>query len=260
MYKLICLLGLFCLSSSNSYAFDYFHSGIDYWNKGEAKNPVSETPNTEPANQEKNKSPSEEKKGPSSFDWNKQLDPKNEEFFKEGSHTPPAAVMELMRNPSDKNIKNWFALVEKKNKLAKRMQERVAEYLKQNQSKFKPKEVQIANENLNSLPHLDPNVKRFRFRMYFESSCPHCKRMMTTMQELQDRGYYVELRQVDNNKEIRKALPFPVVQASKEELKSKKIDAWPVLLVGDLKKKVVYRLNGYQSTQAVLNSIRSQSN
>jgi len=70
-------------------------------------------------------------------------------------------------------------------------------------------------------------------------------------------GYFVELKQIDSNPEIRRSLPFPVTQASKEELESKKINSWPVLFVGDLKKKVVYRLNGYRSTSEVISAIQS---
>ena len=236
----ICFLGLF-LFSVKAFAFDYFDSDIDYW-KQKQKEKVNKT------------------KAKPTFNWKKQLDQKNDSFFKEGSHTPPAAIMELMRDPSDKNIKNWFALIEKKNKLASRLHNKIAEYLKKNQSKLKPEEIKITKSNLESLPTLDPNHDRFRFRLYFESSCSHCKRMMGTMQKLQDRGYYVEIMQIDDNKKIRKALPFPVVQATKKELADKKINAWPVLLIGDLKKKVVYRLNGYQSMQSVLNSFSKIKN
>ena len=48
------------------------------------------------------------------FQWKKYLDPKNEEFFKEGDYTPPAPFIEIARNPTDANIRNWFKYLETK--------------------------------------------------------------------------------------------------------------------------------------------------
>lgn len=242
------------LNSGHVYAFDFFDSDIDYWN--ESKRIHQSTPHTAKKTPIKNENESEENKK-SSFDWKKQLNPKNDEFFKEGDYTPPAAFMELARNPSDKNIKNWFSLVEKKNLLSQRLGQRIAEYVRKNK-KLKPDEEVNLKNTKKELPRSNDDYKRFRFRMYFESSCPHCKRMFQTMKELQEMGYFVELKQIDDNQKVRRMLPFSVTRASKEELKNKKINSWPVLFVGDLKKKVVYRLNGYRSTTDVISAIQSR--
>lgn len=234
-------------------AFDYFNSDINYWGKESKRtNPI--------VTEEKFKPPEVEKKDSSSpieFDWKKQLDPKNEVFFKEGDYTPPAAFMELARNPSDENIKNWFKLIERKNELSSRLSQRMKEFLKKNQ-KLASEEKAILAESVKALPKTQDDYSRFRFRMYFESSCPHCKRMMETLKELQELGYYVEIKQVDQNPKVAKALPFPVTPASPQELKEKEITSWPVLFVGDLEKKVTYRLNGYRSTQEVLSAIQNR--
>ena len=247
------ILVFILLLSGRLMAFDYFNSNIDYWGK--------EIKKTTPlVTEEKSELPEVEKKDsstPIGFDWKKQLDPKNEEFFKEGDYTPPVAFMELARNPTDENIKNWYKLIEKKNELSSRLSQRMQEFLKKNQ-KLAPEEKAILAESVNRLPVAQADYSKFRFRMYFESSCPHCKRMLKTLQELQELGYYVEIRQVDQNPKVAKALPFPVTLASPQELKEKEITSWPVLFAGDLKKKVTYRLNGYRSTQEVLSVIQNR--
>ena len=243
---------LLCLPTAKALAFDYFNSDIDYWNKKEKKikMPIS------PAIKGDAKS-GKLKNNESKFSWEKTLNPKNDEFFKEGNHIPPAAFMEMARSPTDQNLKNWFKLVKKKNKISARLHKRMSEYLRKDK-KLKPIEKNILVQNIQKLPKSNADYSRFRFRMYFESSCPHCKRMMTTMKDLRDMGYFVELRQIDKNPRPSQNLPFPVTFASKEELKEKNINAWPVLFVGDLKKKVVYRVNGFKTTEQILTIIRTK--
>lgn len=251
MKPILSAIALSLFIAGNVRAFDYFHSKIDYWGNPkkkettavveekvmEEKKPIAESP-------------------PSSFDWKKQLDPKNDEFFKEGDHTPPAAFMELARNPTDQNITNWFKLMEKKNELSTRLSQRIQQYLSKT-TKLAPQERQVMAEAAKNFEAKEVDYKRFRFRMYFESSCPHCKSMMETMKELQDSGFYVEIRQIDQNPKVAMPLPFPVELATPQELKEKEITSWPVLFIGDLQKKVTYRLNGYRSTQEVLSVIQS---
>lgn len=252
MSSVLSAFVLILIFSGNVLAFDYFGSKINYWEdskkkeapvvvqekeKPEEKKPIAESP-------------------PSGFDWKKQLDPKHDEFFKEGDYTPPAAFMELARNPTDQNITNWFKLVEKKNEIQSRLSQRIQQYLSTN-SKLVPQERQVMLEAKNTLAVTNVDYSRYRFRMYFESSCPHCKHMMETLKELQDSGFYIEIRQIDQNPKVAQTLPFPVEQATPQELKEKEITSWPVLFVGDLKKKVTYRINGYRSTQEVLSAIQA---
>jgi len=245
---LLFMLAIF-ISHSSSFAFDYFESNIDYWNKSDKevnkKSPTKESKTVPMLPQQ-------------SFDWNKYLDPKNDEFFKEGDHTPPAPLMELARNPTDENIKKWFKLIEMKNDLTSRLQERLQEYVVKNKGSLKAEETNIISKASHDLPQTHVDHKRFKFRMYFESSCPHCKRMMKTMEDLRGEGFYVELVQIDTNIEVRKSLSFPVTHATKKELEEKKINAWPVLFIADLKKNLVYRLNGYQSTFNVLSALSTK--
>ena len=185
------------------------------------------------------------------------MDPKNDEFFKEGDHTPPAPFMELARNPTDENIKRWFALIEMKNQMMERLHVSMANYVQQNQSKLNTEEKDLITQNIQKISPQNIDVKRFRFRLYFESSCPHCHHMMGTMKELQDLGYYGELRQVDKNRPTF-PLPFASSQATPEELKAREITSWPVLFIADTGKKLIYRVNGYQSTEQVLQILASK--
>lgn len=240
---------LLILLSGRLMAFDFFQKKIDYWDTGNKKKPK--------VTKVQEKAPKQEEKKEASFNWEKQLDPKSDDFFKEGDYSPPTAFMELARNPSDQNIKNWFKLIEKKNELSTRLSNRIQEFLKKNQ-KLQPEEKAYLIEAKQAIPKSTEDSTRYRFRMYFESSCPHCKRMMTTLKELQELGYYVEVRQIDHNPKVAENIPFPLEYAKPQELKEKQINSWPVLFVGDLSKKVTYRLNGYHPTAEVLTAIKNR--
>ena len=131
----------------------------------------------------------------------------------------------------------------------------MSDYLKKT-NQLNPMEKEFINEQVkrqkDKIDTRSTDPKRFRFRMYFESSCPHCQKMMDELITLQDMGFYVELRQIDGNKEYARGLPFIVHRASKSEIKEKKIDAWPVLFIGDQEKKVVYRINGFHKAEDIL--------
>ena len=258
--RIAFLLGLIPASSWAS-DFQFFGKGIDYWHLGtpdpkiEAVAPVKGAPSawlTDAAAGDKTKGGA---LSGGAFPWHQYLDPKNKEFFKEGDYTPPEPFMELVRNPSDYNLKMWFDYIEKKNELSGRLQTRIQEYVAQKQSSVPSDERDKVLARANVLPKAAPNIKRYRFRMYFDSHCPHCKRMFGTLTDLQLHGYFVEARQVDGGSGDLRGIPFPIERASPTELKDKAIQSVPVLLVGDLTRKVVYRINGYQTIQQVLNAL-----
>jgi thiol-disulfide isomerase/thioredoxin len=238
--------------SAHANDFSFFGSGIDYWNdqKKEEKSPPA-------ASAEKK---SEEAATPNKkFDWKAHLDPNNKEFFREGEYTPPEPFMELVRNPTDENIKNWFAMIEKKNELSSRMMDRIQEYVAKNSAKLEPQSKAILVNAKESLQKSPPEASRYRFRFYFDSQCPHCKRMFETVADLQSRGFYVEAFQVDNADVALPGMTVAVTKASKADLDKHKITSVPLLLIGDLQKKLVYRLSGYQSTDSVFESINAQT-
>jgi thiol-disulfide isomerase/thioredoxin len=238
--------------SSNSYAFEYFDREIDYWK--EAKPPPLEPKKEEvklPQVKE-NQPPKNER-----FDWAKYKDPNNPEFFKEGDHTPPEPFMELARDPSDENIRQWFALIESKNELMGNLSKRMMEFSAKHQSSLNTEERGLIAQKESRLQVSAVDYKRFRFRLYFDSVCPHCKDMMGTMVQLQEQGFYVEVKQIDKKRPDYQ-VPFPIAPATPEELKEKKISAWPVLFVADTQKKLVYRINGYLSSHDVLKTLASR--
>lgn len=158
--------------------------------------------------------------------------------------------MELARNPSDKNISNWIAYNKKKNALNQRLQLRMREYLIQT-NQLTPKVAEVVKSR--SFPKesvFDPS--RYRVRMYFDSKCPHCKRMFQTLASLQRKGIFVEALQTDNIKVNKSSFPIPVRKASKSEIKKHNITAVPFTLIADLKKKVLYPpIKGFQSVESM---------
>jgi glutaredoxin len=252
---LAVLLGicLWSLASAQADEVQYFNHGIDFWHDSvpdpKAK-PAGVSPPPSPSvlgkqTPTQDAAAGDQTKGGSlsggAFPWHQYLDPKNKEFFKEGDYTPPEPFMEIVRNPTDANLKMWFDYISKKNELSSRLEARMQEYLAKNGPAIPAQEKERVATQLAHLPKTAPNAKRFRFRLYFDSHCPHCKRMLGTMADLQTRGYFVEARQVDKDTRDLAGIAIPVEQAQAAEMKEKEIQSVPVLLVGDLAKKVVYR-------------------
>ena len=158
--------------------------------------------------------------------------------------------MELARNPTDNNIKNWIAYNNLKSSLNKKLQRRMKEYLSKN-SEYNPLVLQVLNKKTKKQKTLfDPS--RFRVRMYFDSKCIHCKRMFNTLLELQSRGVYVEAFQIDDGVFKKSQFPLPIQRATKFEIKKHNIETVPFTLIADLKKKVLYpAIRGFQSVDGI---------
>lgn len=237
--------------------FRYFSDPeIDFWGRREAPTKIPASPPSA------KQPPSPPTKG---FAWDKYLSPAHDDFFREGDYTPPAPFVEIARNPTDENIERWYRYIELKNDVLKRLQTRLGEFAQKNPDKVGALPAPFANgladdpetmarmaARVPKLVSVTPDAKRFRLRMYFDSHCPHCERMMGTLSELAARGYFVELRQVDKDRSTRSRIPFPVADATPEELKTYGVEAVPVLLVGDLKNKSFFKMQGYQTVPAVL--------
>jgi hypothetical protein len=242
---------LTCAALGQERSFSYFGSSeLDYWNNGKTA-PVEAPRATITSSDTKD-----------AFSWKKYLDPRNKEFFREGDYTPPEPFMEIVRNPSDENLKLWFQYIEKKNDLSARLQTRMAEYLRGAQSGSLPAEAKtdleqraqkVASQSKSLL-----DTKRFRFRMYFDSTCPHCRRMFDTLGELARLGFFVEARQIDTGPLTGFRVTVPVERATAPELKARSISSVPLLLAGDLERKVVLKMTGYKSPNEVIQAIRAQ--
>ena len=255
---LLSIMGL----ASVTYAGDmqFFQGSIDYWGKDSKPNVETDPPKTaksDEASATTNKPKREDtantnpqEKG--NFEWNKYMDPNNKEFFREGDYTPPEPFMELVRNPTDDNIRMWFAYMDRKNELASRLSKRMEEYAASNSAAIpkeaKEKIVKVAK----NIPTPADDFERFRFRMYFDSQCPHCRHMFETLNDLQDRGYFVEARQVDKGPLDQIKSHVAIVPATSAELAQYNVTAVPLLLVGDLKQKKVYRQSGFMTPEQIL--------
>lgn len=229
----------------------YFDSKIDFW--GEKKSTIKS-----PLIVEKTESPEGGK-----FPWKTYLDPKNKEFFKEGDYTPPEPFMEIARNPTDENIKNWFAFMKAKNDLARRLDERVREYMtKTGQAPIamaeSPPPSPARKAPVVAQGPLDP--ARFKVRMYFESTCPHCRRMFGVLKRLQDEGVEVHALQIDRGPVPADEKIVPLGLATTEEVKKHEINGVPFLVIADTKRKALLPpIQGYHDFEDVVQLLKSAS-
>jgi len=74
--------------------------------------------------------------------------------------------MELVRNPSDDNMKMWFSYVDKKNELAAKLQERMTEYLSSHGAAVPPEQKKVTVALKTSNEPIDH--KRYRLRNVFQ--------------------------------------------------------------------------------------------
>ena len=251
---LILLYVLFPVSSFAE-SLQYFDKKIDFWSEKES-NDLAVVPSALPAsNTEKD----------DKFPWKTYLDPKNEEFFKEGDYTPPKPFMEVARDPSEQNIKNWFEFMQKKNELAKQLEVKMQEYLVKNGSQGASPSIPVDFKTLpksaslnQSTVRVDPT--RFHFRMYFESTCPHCRRMFSVLKRFKDEGFTVEALQVDDGPVSPDEKIVPIGKANLAELKKNGGKAVPFLMIADIKRKgLLPPIEGYHEFDEVFGFLKAAS-
>ncbi|MGE0526401.1 MAG: conjugal transfer protein TraF, partial [Bdellovibrionales bacterium] len=197
------------------------------------------------------------------FPWKTYLDPKNKEFFKEGDYTPPEPFMEIARNPTDENIQNWFEFMKKKNELARRLDQRVREYMAKNGQALAVDHrpgVLVTQAKLQPPSWIPLDSERFKVRMYFESTCPHCKRMFGVLKRLQDKGIEVHALQIDRGPISANERIVPLGLATPEEVKKHRINGVPFLLVADTKRKALLPpIQGYHDFDEIVRLLKSAS-
>lgn len=235
---------------------NFFSGGIDYWREAAAPTAEPKAPEPqEPAKTVAKTTDADDER----FDWRPFLDAKNKEFFREGDYTPPEPFMEIMRDPSDANLHMWFAYIERKNALTQRLAARMDEYVRRNGGSMSQQEKSRVETVASQLPRADPHDYRaLRFRMYFDSTCPHCQKMFATLNSLQERGYFVEARQIDSGSLAHIRASVPIQRATPDEVKSFQIRSVPFLLVGDMRKGTVYRQTGFATPEEILSKFQSQ--
>lgn len=236
MNKVIFFLSVLFALHLPAKEINFFDLEIDFWSnakKNVAGNKV------------------EDKLQDAKFPWKNYLDPKNKEFFKEGDYTPPEPFMEVARNPTNENLKNWFELMQKKNEIQTRLQKRMAEYMALQQKDIIPEAPKLKGPKSPSYSRpVDP--VRFRFRMFFDSQCPHCKKMFLTLEQFQQKGFMVEALQVDSKKFDTSFTTINIVKASAEDIKKNKIESVPYVLIADTSKKILLSpITGYHDYNEV---------
>lgn len=251
-------LALFSPSWVRAAEIQYFEGSINYWGKEKTNETAVSSSSDAKVKPDAEKKEDAAEAVKEQFQWSKYMDPANKEFFREGDYTPPEPFMELVRNPSDKNIRMWFAYMERKNELASRLQRRMTEYAHANGPSIPTEAKEKIIQASRRMPTPADDFERFRFRMYFDSQCPHCKRMFETLNDLQDRGYFVEARQVDNGSLEQIQSHVAIVSAPAAEVKKYNITAVPLLLIGDLKSKKVYRQSGFMTPEQILAQIHDR--
>lgn len=187
----------------------------------------------------------ERKKG--KFSWKDQLDIENDQFFKEGEYTPPAPFMEALRRPTKENIDNFEKWQTMRNLLLQRYESARMQYIGVGPSLPK---IQNPMGNVN-----DRDIEKYRFIFYFESTCSSCHSMFSTINEMSERGVYIEAIRVDRNDNEVKGLEVPWTFASADELKKLNLKAVPVLVAIDEKTKKAYRMVGKKSMKQILQVI-----
>lgn len=239
----VSLLLLSAVLGLSAHAIDFFDAPINYWD--EKQSAKSQTEIVAPI-----------KVGPekSKFEWKKYLDPSNDEFFREGDYTPPKPFMEVARNPSNENLKNWFDYMQAKNQLAARLQIRMQEYM---QGTSAPTSAAPTVAAVTRASEQKPDFSRFKFRMYFDSHCPHCKRMFETLERLQADGFNVEALQVDGGPLLKRLSSIPIDRAQSDDTKKHKVESVPHVIVADLKRQALLpAIKGYQSYEDMIGLLR----
>ena len=247
--KIMLLTPLFLGKMALASELEYFSSRIDFWGTTSGTQKSQVEPENPLISQKSN------------FPWKTYLDPKNKEFFKEGDYTPPEPFMEVAKDPSDENLKNWFEFMRRKNELAARLETRMQEYLAKNQAQppLAPlTTAPVAKSPAKVAVAIDPS--RFRIRMYFDSHCPHCRRMFVVLKRLQDAGYKIEALQVDNDRVPAEESGVPIGKANLSELKNHGGSAVPYLVIADLKRKALLPgIQGYHDFEEVMALLREAS-
>lgn len=248
----VLLLTATAFESAEGKELEYFDTKIDYW--GEKPSPMKNE-----------KVPSVVEQPKEKFPWKTYLDPKNKEFFKEGDYTPPEPFMEIARDPSDENIKNWFEFMKRKNELAARLEQKMQEYLARNEAPGLAAQIGARVARNDAAPRKQPisvalDPARFRIRMYFDSHCPHCRRMFGVLKRLKDEGFSVEALQVDSGPVSTEEKIVPIGKASLSELKGRGGSAVPFLLIADLKRKALLPgVEGYHDYEEVIALLKEAS-
>lgn len=187
------------------------------------------------------------------FNWNDQFDIEKDQFFKEGDYTPPAPFIEALRRPTKDNILNfekWQAL---RNLLLQRYEAARTQYVEQTGVNIPKVSAPVTDGD-------ERDLEKYHYVFYFESTCPSCHSMFQTINEMVQRGVYVEAVRVDKTENEVKGLDIPWNFARPDEIKKLNLKAVPVLVAIDEKTKKAYQMTGKKSIKQILQVISQGKN
>ncbi|MGE3682700.1 MAG: TlpA family protein disulfide reductase [Bdellovibrionales bacterium] len=192
--------------------------------------------------------PKEEKKP---FDWNSFMNVENDEFFKEGDYTPPAPFLEALRRPTKENILLFEKWNETRNLLLQRYETARAQYVaKSNVMLPEVKRSQGGNAK---------TLEKFRFVFYFDAECPSCHAMFETVNQMVQKGVYVEAVRLDKGKQEVRGLSIPWVSPSPKEVQKINLKAVPFLMAFDDETKKVYQVTGRKTIEEIADLLERSS-
>lgn len=183
------------------------------------------------------------------FSWNDQLNVENDQFFKEGDYIPPAPLIEAMRRPTKENILNFEKWQEMRNVLLQRYEVARSQYVGKTGNPAPVPDIQVLEVS-------EKELSNYHYIFYFESTCPSCHAMFQTINQMVQRGVYVEAIRVDHGDSEVKGLDLPWIFAKPEELKKLNLKAVPVLVAIDEKTQKAYQMTGRKSIKEILQAIK----
>jgi len=230
------MLGFLFLGGSMASA-GVFSEGVRFFDEDVTKVPVQKTP------------PSQKTKP---FSWNDQLDVEKDQFFKEGDYMPPAPLIEALRRPTKENILNFEKWQQMRNVLLARYESARLQYTSKTGVNI-PRAVGPST-NLD-----EKDLEKYHYVFYFDSTCSACHGMFQTINQMVQRGVYVEAVRMDNKDGEVKGLDIPWRIAEPDELKNFISKPVPILVAIDEKTKRAYQMTGRKTIREILQVIQQGS-
>jgi thiol-disulfide isomerase/thioredoxin len=121
---------LWTLLATSALCGEWFGQPLDYWG-GSPYGPSPPLPPPEEASREDapppaSLAPPAPSAQPRPFDWSDYTDPTQPEFWREGDYTPPAPLLELIRDPSPENIERYRTWTSQKLQVSAQVSELLA--------------------------------------------------------------------------------------------------------------------------------------
>ena len=230
-YKLaIVLLVSIILFQVRSSEF-YETEEINWWKQTESK--VEKVEEAEAKSVKKTKEKS-------AFNWDAYLNTESDEFYRNGDKMPPRPVIEAMKNQTDENIENYMKWQNKRTNMAMKFSKKIQSYVVKNQKE---------NKRIKT-----PSLRRYRFQYYFDSTCPNCKKMSSTVIGLDRSGFDVEAVQLDTGNQMLE-YKFKTRWVIQKDYKKHNLKGVPLLVIADLKRRQLFYIDGYVTLEEVYSFI-----